>query len=203
LVLESQLDRRSVRRIAGATAKPAGRIFAISKQACGPHPKGRATKLGHTPSGLPRPGLSASGRLLCLIVPGDFLVRSNVGDDQLRVWATRPGGYWRARLAFADLTAEGKVSERSSRDELHLDAYFADLAAKWRGWEGKKHWEALGLALAARHDGLGHVTLDVTLQHDYAAVDPWQVRASLALDAGALDRLALEARELDRWSGSA
>jgi hypothetical protein len=135
-------------------------------------------------------------------VPGEFLVRSNVGNDQLRVWATRPGGYWRARIAFADLTAEGKVSERSSREELQLDAYFVDLAAAWRGWVGEKHWEALGLRLAARHDGLGHVTLDVTLQHDYAAVDPWQVRATLQLDAGALDRLALEARALDRLSES-
>jgi hypothetical protein len=135
--------------------------------------------------------------LLSLTVSGEFLVRSNLGDDQLRIWATKPGGYWRARIAFADLVAEGAVCERHSGEELHLDAWFAELAVEWRGWQGEKQYEALGLRLAARHDGLGHVTLDVTLQHDYAAVDRWRVQASLMLDAGALDRLALEARELD------
>jgi uncharacterized protein DUF6228 len=131
-------------------------------------------------------------------VPGEFLVRSNFGDDQLRIWTTKPGGYWRARISFADLVAEGPVSERCSGEQLHLDAWFAALAAEWLGWQGERRYEALGLRLAARHDGLGHVTLDVTLQDNYAADERWRVRASLMLDAGALDRLALEARELDR-----
>jgi uncharacterized protein DUF6228 len=84
-----------------------------------------------------------------------------------------------------------------SREALHLDSYFAGLAKQWRGWKGDKEWEALGLRLAARHDGLGHVTLDVTLEEDYALADRWRVRASLTVDAGALDRLAVEARQLD------
>ncbi|HET7051670.1 MAG TPA: DUF6228 family protein [Solirubrobacteraceae bacterium] len=131
-------------------------------------------------------------------MPGELLVRSNFGDDQLHIWTTKPGGHWRARIAFADLMAEGTVPERCSGEELHLDAWFAELAAEWRGWQGEKRYEALGLRLASRHDGLGHVTLDVTLQDDYTADGRWRVRASLMLDAGALDRLALEARELDR-----
>jgi hypothetical protein len=128
----------------------------------------------------------------------DFRVRSNARGDELRLWVVKPGDQWQAKLEFGDLTAEAKVYERHSRNALELDAYFADLAENWRGWRGKKEWEALGLRLAAQHDGLGHVTLDVTLETDYASADRWRVRASLALDAGALDRLVSEARALDQ-----
>jgi hypothetical protein len=100
----------------------------------------------------------------------EFTIRSNRRTDQLRLWVLAPGRLWRARIDFGDLTAEGD-----------------------------REWESLGLQLVARHDGLGHVTLDATLQADYAAEeDRWQVRASLSVDAGSLDRLATEARVLDR-----
>lgn len=46
-----------------------------------------------------------------------------------------------------------------SREALQLDRYFGELATHWQGWKGDKAWEALGLSLAAWHDGLGHVTL--------------------------------------------
>jgi hypothetical protein len=54
-----------------------------------------------------------------------------------------------------------------------------------------------GLKLSARHDGLGHVTLEVFLQGHYARSDSWTVKASLQLDAGAPDELARAARVLD------
>jgi hypothetical protein len=127
----------------------------------------------------------------------EFLVRSSHGGDQLRVWVVKPGDQWCAQIDFGDLKAEAKVYERYSREALQLDSYFAGLAKQWRGWKGDKEWEALGLRLAARHDGLGHVTLDVTLEEDYALADRWRVRASLTVDAGALDRMAVEARQLD------
>jgi len=127
----------------------------------------------------------------------EFVVRSNHASDLFRVWVIKPDGQWRAQIDFSDLKAEAKVYERYSRDALQLDAYFADLATQWRGWDGAREWEALGLRLAARHDGLGHVTLDVSREVDYAMADRWCVRAPLAVDAGALDRLAVEARELD------
>ena len=115
----------------------------------------------------------------------------------------QPGEQWRARIEWAALTAETKVNERYSGDALRLDAYFRELAKQWRRWKGDIEWEALGLRLAARHDGSGHVTLDATLDEDYVAADRWRVRASLALDAGSLDRLAVEARLLDEpWPAS-
>jgi len=126
----------------------------------------------------------------------ELVVRSNHGSDQLKIWVIDPGE-WRAEIDFGDLTAEAKVFERYSREALQLDSYFADLAKHWRGWEGDKNWEALGLRLAARHDGLGHVTLDVTLDEDYAMADRWRVRASLTLDAGGLNQLARAAQVLD------
>ena len=127
----------------------------------------------------------------------ELVIRSNHGGDQLKVWTIKPGDQWRARIDFGDLTAEAKVYERFSRDALRLDVYLADLAHNWRGWDGEKAWEALGLRLAARHDGLGHVTIEVTLEEGYASADRWRVRASLAVDAGGLDRLAVDARGLD------
>jgi uncharacterized protein DUF6228 len=130
-------------------------------------------------------------------VNAEFVAKSNHTSDRLRIWVVRPGDQWRARIECADLTAEAKFYERYSRDALRLDAYFGELAKQWRGWKGDIEWEALGLRLTARHDGLGHVTLDATLDEDYASADRWRVRASLALDAGSLDRLAVEARVLD------
>jgi Family of unknown function (DUF6228) len=127
---------------------------------------------------------------------GELRVRSNDGGH-LRVWVVKPGDEWRAQIDVGDLKAEAKVYERYSREELQLDRYFADLANQWRGWDGEKEWEAFGLRLAARHDGLGHVTLDVTLEDDYATASRWRVRASLELDAGVLDRLAVQARTVD------
>ena len=128
---------------------------------------------------------------------GELLLRSNQGSDQLLLWAVKPGDEWRARIDFGDLSAEAKVHERFSGDALRLDAYFADLAQRWRGWEGDREWESLGLRLAARHDGLGHVTLDATLDADYATAERWRVRASLIVDAGGLGALALAAGALD------
>jgi Family of unknown function (DUF6228) len=112
-------------------------------------------------------------------------------------WTVNPRDQWRARLDFGDLVAEAKFYERYSREALQLDVYFADLAKHWRGWDGVKEWESLGLLLGARHDGLGHVTLEATLDQDYAMADRWRVRAALLLDAGGLDALAREARVLD------
>lgn len=127
-----------------------------------------------------------------------FVVRSNHGSDQLKVWVIDAGDQWRALIDFGDLTAEAKVYERYSGEVLRLDSYFGDMAEHWRGWKGGKEWEAMGLRLVARHDGLGHVTLDVTLEQDYVTADRWRVRASLVLNAGTLDGLARAAKTLDR-----
>jgi hypothetical protein len=53
------------------------------------------------------------------------------------------------------------------------------------------------MRLAARHDGLGHVELDVILDDKPGWTERRRVRSTLALDAGALDGLAAAARALD------
>src|SRR5262245_40932375 len=105
---------------------------------------------------------------------GEFIIRSDRGSDQLVDWTVKTREKWQARLEFGDLVAEAKFYERYSRDALHLDAYFADLAKHWRGWSEMKEWESLGLRLGARHDGLGHVTLEATLDQDYAMAERWR-----------------------------
>ena len=131
------------------------------------------------------------------MVDHEFVIQSSRQGDRLRIWTVRPRYRWRARLEFGDLTAETTVHERYSRDVLALDSWFADLADAWRGWSGTREWKALGLALAAQHDGLGHVRLDAALDHAHLEADRWTVRASLLLDAGTLDRAARDARVLD------
>lgn len=126
-----------------------------------------------------------------------FVVRSSGLSDHMTIWIVKPQDEWRARIECDGLTAEARVYERHSGSALRLDAFFGDLAANWRGWDGAKEWESLGLQLVARHDGLGHVALDAILRESYAAADRWEVRASLNLDVGGLNRLAREARALD------
>jgi hypothetical protein len=80
-----------------------------------------------------------------------------------------------------------------------LVAFFDDLAASWRGWDGRRAWTEVerDLSLAATHDGRGHVVLWVTLGKFMAPeAATWMVRAPLELEAGALDGVAAEVRRL-------
>jgi hypothetical protein len=130
-------------------------------------------------------------------VSEELVIESSREPASLRLSVERPGLDWHARLAGPKLQAEATFSERYGREQLRVDEFLEGLAERWRGWEGTREWEALGLKLSARHDGLGHVTLEVFLQGHYARPDSWTVKASLQLDAGALDELARAARVLD------
>ncbi|HEY5429540.1 MAG TPA: DUF6228 family protein [Solirubrobacteraceae bacterium] len=81
---------------------------------------------------------------------------------------------------------------------------FADLAQRWRGWSGQKVWEnnEHTLRLAATHDGLGHIRIEVHLTK-YAHAE-WEACGSIALDAGELADLARRASTFDQaQAGSA
>ena len=84
-----------------------------------------------------------------------FVVRSSGLSDHMTIWIVKPQDEWRARIECDGLTAEARVYERHSGSALRLDAFFGDLAANWRGWDGAKEWESLGLQLVARHTGSG------------------------------------------------
>ncbi|WBC13250.1 DUF6228 family protein [Micromonospora sp. WMMA1998] len=69
-----------------------------------------------------------------------------------------------------------------------LPVFLDELAAGWAGWPGVRTWRSLGgqLALDARHDGRGHVTLGVTLRRPGHDADDtgWSARCVFLLEAG-------------------
>jgi hypothetical protein len=77
------------------------------------------------------------------------------------------------------------------RAEQHLIAYFADLAAHWRGWDGQLSWRDADaqLGLDATHDGIGHITLRVLVSPQPRGLGPWETHADLTLEPGELDWL--------------
>lgn len=64
-----------------------------------------------------------------------------------------------------------------------MAAYFADLAANWRGWEGSRDYESIegDLRIEATHDG--HVNLHVALREP-TVPEGWRVETVVRLEAG-------------------
>lgn len=124
-----------------------------------------------------------------------FHVRSNDGADLLIERDDSPDAWWWS----VTLTAEGASGSASridaeSRHTPPLSSFFSDLARDWRGWDGAKTWDSIEgvLRLSATHDGIGHVSIRVTLQSS-TSPDAWALDATLNIDAGALDMLARDA----------
>jgi len=69
-----------------------------------------------------------------------------------------------------------------------LAGFVAALAADWRGWDGKRRWQALEreMELEARHDGRAHVMLAVTVRRPERAYadDAWSARVVFTVEAG-------------------
>ena len=81
---------------------------------------------------------------------------------------------------------------------IDLARFFAGLAADWRGWDGKRRWQALEreMEIEAWHDGRAHVMLAVTLmrpERTYAD-DAWSARVVFTVEAG--EELATLAKEI-------
>ena len=100
----------------------------------------------------------------------------------------RGGGYFLVRIAGPNFQATARVYEYEPE---HLKRFFADLAAKWRGWAGKKEWGSLEgeLVLSATTDSIGHVFLSIQLRSGHDSFD-WKLSAMILLEAGQLDRIA-------------
>jgi hypothetical protein len=74
-------------------------------------------------------------------------------------------------------------------------AFFWDLAAHWRGWQGVKDHESLEGHLrleAEAADSLGHIRLRICLR-GVDAPHLWMAETSLIVEAGQLDDLARRA----------
>lgn len=107
------------------------------------------------------------------------------------------GDYWVACLDGESINATRRFY---ALERTFLDDFFAELAAEWRGWVGAKMWSALegDVSLAASHDGLGTVSLLAELRGEPSsrAEPDWRAALVLELDAGALDRFALDAKRV-------
>jgi len=105
---------------------------------------------------------------------------------------------WDVRLEVADLAATGHRVDAAYGPAGALAPYFASLAADWRGWTGERTWKAVDgtLCFTATHDGLGHIALQVELREG-VWLDAWQARATLNLEAGALDAVAADAARFE------
>jgi hypothetical protein len=83
--------------------------------------------------------------------------------------------------ARTSATIEGQTSQ-------NLCDFLNGLARDWRGWSGTRSWTSLEdqMTLDADHDGVGHVTLAVSLRRARRTcdIDAWSARIVLTLEAG-------------------
>jgi hypothetical protein len=113
--------------------------------------------------------------------PGGMLTLSNPkrGDD---------GELWSivATLEVEGLMATKKISVHYATCMDQLIAYLDDLAEHWQGWNSVKTYQSLegDLTLTARHDGTGHVLLDVELKRNYPP-NEWSAAGQVVTDPGA------------------
>ncbi len=71
---------------------------------------------------------------------------------------------------------------------------FSELARSWKGWHGAKGWLSLEgeLELEATADAIGHVTLQFKIPAYSSGPSTWSAQCSVVVEAGQLERLALE-----------
>ena len=105
-----------------------------------------------------------------------------------------PEPYWRleAQLVLPAGAMTRDVAERGTQ----LARFFGELAADWRGFDGRRQYDSFEseLFLSCRHDGFGTVSCEVGLGQRW---DPaWWLMVSVELEAGQLDRIAAEVRAL-------
>jgi Family of unknown function (DUF6228) len=113
-----------------------------------------------------------------------------------------PHGDGYVREARVEIRADGLAAHTIATLDYSpetLAAFFNQLAADWRGWEGERRWKALeGMAIEARHNGRAHVLVAVTIEHSWytsaGEKDAWSARVVIALEAG--EQLTAVARQL-------
>jgi hypothetical protein len=99
------------------------------------------------------------------------------------------GGYYNVSVNGTNCHGAGKVYAYEPASKI--SAFFHDMAANSRGWNGKKNWGSLEgeLSLSATCDSTGHITLSVELHSGPYPFD-WRLSAVLLIEAGQLERIA-------------
>jgi hypothetical protein len=82
-------------------------------------------------------------------------------------------------------TVDGVIADLATT----LSGFVESLAVDWQGWDGVRTWQSLGceLAIDARHDGRGRVSLGVTLHETgkpYWDDTGWSARSVFVLEPG-------------------
>lgn len=71
------------------------------------------------------------------------------------------------------------------------------MAQNWKGWQGKRTWDAIegDFSLCCTSDKLGHITLAVQLRERHSP-EWWSVKFQINIEAGQLDRIPTEMMSL-------
>jgi Family of unknown function (DUF6228) len=124
---------------------------------------------------------------------GALLLVSSSRSDSSLAFESRDGEYVTVRLSSAPFTARLKVCMYT--DPRGVATLLRSAAVEWRGWKKPKAWESIEgqLRITLRHDGLGHVGMEVVLTDDCGQPEPWSLQATLAIEAGSLEEIASRA----------
>jgi hypothetical protein len=105
--------------------------------------------------------------------------------------SNRAGDYYRVGLSGPHFHGACQVYCGEPRPQP--DKFFRDLAADWRGWQGKREWSSLEgeLKFSATCDSSGHTSLSVQLRSGPYPLN-WSLSAVLLIEAGSLEGIASE-----------
>ena len=122
-----------------------------------------------------------------------FRLRTSDGCEWIMHPPVDPYGDGYVRTADVEIRADGVTARTTATlsvepDGIELARFLAGLAADWRGWDGKRRWQAIEreMEIEAQHDGRAHVMLAVTVRRPERAYagDAWSARIVFTVEAG-------------------
>lgn len=120
---------------------------------------------------------TALGACLVLHPPTDPHSRGYVWEVEVELWDQG-----------IEATGTVDIAYPPRDQDVDLVEFVRRLADEWRGWSGIRQWQSMDgrLRLEAKHDGIGHVSVGVTLTGPIAAglEESWSARVVVVLEAG-------------------
>lgn len=127
----------------------------------------------------------------------EVVIEATVESLGLRLHSPKPSG---SELEYFSVEVGDPTAHASSRVYANgsggLVLLCAEMAARWRGWQGEKSWSSCegDFSLICTADGKGHVQIIVRLE-SMMFPRPWTFEGRVLVEAGQLDRLAAQMRE--------
>jgi hypothetical protein len=121
------------------------------------------------------------------VMDASVIIKSAHDGTALKL-CNRSGEYFEVHLEGPNFRGATKVWDY---EPAHLRQFFSDLAANWRGWDGKREWASIEgeMSLTATIDRTGHISLSVRIRSGPYPFD-WTMSAVLLIEAGQLDQIA-------------